>query len=79
MDYSTKWPEVFPTTDQSAATVADLLVREVVSRPGELSDRALLPDPPATTDGGWSDLGEYGTELAENLGVCTDLYQAGPK
>ena len=38
-DYLTKWPEVFPTADQSAATVADLLVREVVSRhgvPGEL-------------------------------------------
>ena len=43
VDYLTKWPEVFPTADQSAATVADLLVREVVSRhgvPGELlSDR----------------------------------------
>ena len=42
-DYLTKRLEVFPTADQSAATVADLLVREVVSRygvPGELlSDR----------------------------------------
>ena len=39
VDYLTKWPEVFPTADQSAATVADLLVREVVSChgvPGEL-------------------------------------------
>ena len=32
VDYLTKWPEVFPTADQSAATVADLLVREVVRR-----------------------------------------------
>lgn len=43
VDYLTKWPEVFPNADQSAATVADLLVREVVSRHGVpaelLSDR----------------------------------------
>ena len=43
MDYLTKWPEVFATTDQSAATIARLLVEEVISRhgvPGEiLSDR----------------------------------------
>ena len=43
MDYLTKWPEVFSTADQSAATVADLSVREVVSQygiPAELfSDR----------------------------------------
>ena len=43
MDYLTKWPEVFPAADQSSATVARLLVEEVVSRhgvPGEvLSDR----------------------------------------
>ena len=30
----TKWPEVFPTADQSAATVANLLVKEVVSHHG---------------------------------------------
>jgi hypothetical protein len=43
MDYLTKWPEVFPAPDQSSATVARLLVEEVVSRHGVpseiLSDR----------------------------------------
>ena len=43
MDYLTKWPEVYPTPDQSAATIANLLVREIVSRHGLpwelLSDR----------------------------------------
>ena len=43
MDYLTKWPEVFPAADQSAATIATLLVEEVVSRHGVpaevLSDR----------------------------------------
>ena len=29
-DYLTKWPEVFPTKDQTALTVARLLVREVI-------------------------------------------------
>lgn len=32
MDYLTKWPEVYPTPDQTAATVANLLVREIVNR-----------------------------------------------
>ena len=43
MDYLTKWPEVFPVADQSAATIATLLVEEIVSRHGVpaeiLSDR----------------------------------------
>ena len=43
MDYLTKWPEVVATTDQSAATIARLLVEEVISRHGVpseiLSDR----------------------------------------
>jgi hypothetical protein len=43
VDYLTKWPEVFPVADQSAATIANLLVQEIVSRhsvPAEiLSDR----------------------------------------
>ena len=34
MDYITKWPEVFLVADQSAATVARLLVEEIVSRHG---------------------------------------------
>ena len=43
MDYLTKWPEVFPAPDQFSATVARILVEEVVSRHGVpsevLSDR----------------------------------------
>ena len=41
--YLTKWPEVYATPDQSAATIANLLVREIISRHGVplevLSDR----------------------------------------
>ena len=43
MDYLTKWPEVFPTSDQTALTIANLLVEKVISRHGVpvelLSDR----------------------------------------
>lgn len=43
MDCLTKWPEVFPVPDQSAATIAKLLVEGIVSRHGVpaevLSDR----------------------------------------
>ncbi len=43
VDYLTKWPEVFATPDQSAMTIARLLVEEVISRHGVprdlLSDR----------------------------------------
>ena len=43
MDYLTKWPEVFATSDQTALTVARLLVEQVISRHGVpaelLSDR----------------------------------------
>ena len=43
MDYLTKWPEVFTTRDQSALTIAKLLVEEIISRHGVphqlLSDR----------------------------------------
>lgn len=43
MDYLTKWPEVFAVSDQSAATIAKLLVENIVSRHGVpaevLSDR----------------------------------------
>ena len=34
VDYLTKWPEVFAVPDQSAATIARLLVEEIVSRHG---------------------------------------------
>ena len=43
MDYLTKWPEVFATADQTAPTIARLLVEELISRHGVpnqlLSDR----------------------------------------
>ena len=42
-DYLTKWPEVFATKDQTALTIARLLVEEIVCRHGVpsqlLSDR----------------------------------------
>ena len=44
MDYLTKWPEVYPAWDQTAPTIARLLVEKIVCRhevPGEiLSDRS---------------------------------------
>ena len=36
VDYLTKWPEVFPTSDQTALTIACLLVEQIVEL---LSDR----------------------------------------
>ena len=42
VDYLTKWPEVFATSDQTALTIAKLLVEEVVSRHGVLAE--LLSD-----------------------------------
>ena len=43
VDYLTKWPEVYAVLDQTAATIANLLVREIMSRHGVpsevLSDR----------------------------------------
>ena len=42
-DYLTKWPEVFATKDQTALTIAELFVEEIVCRHGVpsqlLSDR----------------------------------------
>ena len=42
MDYLTKWPEVFPTCDQTAPTIAKLLVEKVICRHGV--PRELLSD-----------------------------------
>ncbi len=43
VDYLTKWPEVFPTEDQTALTIARLLVEKIIPRHGVpyelLSDR----------------------------------------
>lgn len=38
VNYLTKWPEVGPASDQTAATIANLLVREIVSRYGVVSE-----------------------------------------
>lgn len=38
MDYPMKWLEVFPASDQYSATMAKLLVEEIVSRHDVLSD-----------------------------------------
>ena len=42
VDYLTKWVEVFPTPDQSALTIARLLIAEIISRHGV--PRELLSD-----------------------------------
>ena len=42
VDYLTKWVEVFPTPDQTALTIAKLLVTEIISRHGV--PRELLSD-----------------------------------
>jgi len=34
MDYLTKWPEVFATSDQTSLTIAELLVKNVISHHG---------------------------------------------
>lgn len=34
VDYLTKWPEAFPVPDQTAATIARLLIDEIISRHG---------------------------------------------
>ena len=41
VDYLTKWPEVFPTIDQTTLTIAKLLVQETIPRHGV--PRELLP------------------------------------
>ena len=42
MNYLTKWPEIFPTKDQTAPTIAKLLVEKIISRHGVPSE--LLSD-----------------------------------
>ena len=34
VDYLSKWPEVFATSDQTAPTIAKLLVKEIISQHG---------------------------------------------
>ena len=38
VDYLTKWPEVFPALDQTSATIAKLLIEEVITRHGVQSE-----------------------------------------
>lgn len=61
MDYLTKWPEVFATTDQSSLTIAKLLVEHIVPRHGV--PRELL------SDRGGSFLSHLIMELYQLLGV----------
>ena len=42
MGYLTTWPEVFPTKDQTASTIAKLLMEEIICRHG--APAALLSD-----------------------------------
>ena len=46
VDYLTKWPEVFPTSDQTALTIAKLFVEQIICRHGVpaqlLSDRGAV-------------------------------------
>ena len=42
MDYLTKWPEVFATSDQTSSTIAELLVEHIITRHGVPSE--LLSD-----------------------------------
>ena len=60
MDYLTKWPEVFATPDQSAATMARLLVEHVLSRHGVLAE--------VLSDRGWSFLSSLMKEVEALLG-----------
>ena len=61
MDYLTKWPEVFPTKDQSALTIAHLLVEQIVSRHGVPSE--------VLSDRGTSFLSKLMQELYDLLGT----------
>ena len=61
MDYLTKWPEVFPSPDQKAGTIAKLLVEHVVAHHGV--PEQLLSDP------GPNFLSEVIQEVCTLLGV----------
>ena len=61
MDYLTKWPEVFPTTDQTSLTIAKLLVEHIIPRHGV--PRELL------SDRGGSFLSQLIVELYQLLGI----------
>ena len=61
VDYLTKWPEVYPASDQSTLTVAELFVREFIPRHGV--PRELL------SDRGTSFLSKIMMEVYELLGT----------
>ena len=61
MDHLTKWPEVFVVADQTAATIARLLVEEIISRHG-ISTEIL-------SDRGMSFLSSLMKEIVKLLGI----------
>ena len=60
-DYLTKWPEVFPSSDQKAETIARLLLEQIVSRHG-------VPDQ-LLSDRGQNFLSELVLEVCKMLGT----------
>ena len=61
MDYLTKWPEVFATADQTALTIARLLVEEIICRHGVPSQ--------LMSDRGPSFLSKLVLEVCSMLGI----------
>ncbi len=61
MDYLTKWPEVFAISDQSAETIARLLVEHTICRHGVPNE--LL------SDSGANFLSDFMTEICELTGI----------
>ena len=61
VDYLTKWPEVFATSDQTSPTIARLLVEEVIARHGVPSE--LL------SDGGTSFLSKLLEDVYKSMGI----------
>ena len=68
MDYLTKWPEVFAVADQTAATIARLLVEEIVSRHGVPTE--------ILSDRGKSFLSSLKKEIVKLLGIHPDKHNS---
>lgn len=62
VDYLTKWPEVFATSDQTSLTVTELLVEYVISRHGVPSE--LL------SDWGTAFLSKIMLDVYRLIGIC---------
>ena len=61
MDYLTKWPEVFPVPDQTATTVAKVIVEGIICRHGV--PEGLL------SDRGYNFMSELVSEICELTGM----------